>query len=874
MINTGTSQPEGTSLDANSRRRGFFGTASRVLKYTAVRGLILISAIVVSVFLTITIANRELIIESETRGNLFQGWLSGIRGPTRVKRMSDTQEIREQFYGDVDTLLEKNLLLLYRGLTLDLGESEKLSYYSGGDYLTDVKGIILDSLPRTLLLFGTANLLLFFTTVAIALLLFRVFGGWLDRLLTSLAPLSSFPSWLYGMILTVFFAQVLHFFIGGVWDSWPSEFKFEYIPVMLKALLIPVLAIFISKFFQSVYAWRNYFQINMGEDFVEMAKAKGLPNRMVRRNYILRPTLPGIITSFVLIIILIWQEAIVIELFFGVAGIGHLFYSALALSDMTLIVGLTVTFAYLLAFSILLLDVIYSLVDPRVKISTVGRTLKTGRRKGWIKSIAGFRKAPGGRVPRSQMGIDNRESAPLPGWFAGIKSSLAGLWSSFSRAAGEATSQPIARVGLVLIFILVGISIFAVGAVPYEEAISLWRGDGNVWENNPLKARPAWFNWFSRVKQPETIILDSTAGTAGKKSEAFSDGMRAITINFEIDYPYDGYPQDMVVHYQAQYDQKRPFISFNWITPDGRQLEFGNISTLTDGENYSIAGDEKLSRKLGGQPPMQAFFGDPDAPDSNALRGRYQLQMNTLMFEEKADIDARLVLYGQVYGLAGTDDHRRDLMVGLLWGTPVALAFGLLAALGISFATMLIAAFSTWYGGWVDRGIQWITEMNMVLPAFPILLLVFNYYSMRLWTILAVTILLSIFGASVKTYRAIFLQVKQAPYVEAARAYGAGNLRIIRLYLVPRIISVLIPQLILLVPTYVFLETTLAYLGMSDPLLPTWGKIIRDALSSGGLTGDYYWLLAPFIMLLIVAFAFLALGYSMERVFDPRLRVR
>jgi peptide/nickel transport system permease protein len=271
---------------------------------------------------------------------------------------------------------------------------------------------------------------------------------------------------------------------------------------------------------------------------------------------------------------------------------------------------------------------------------------------------------------------------------------------------------------------------------------------------------------------------------------------------------------------------------------------------------------------------MQAFFGDPDAPDSNALRGRYQLQMNTLMFEEKADIDARLVLYGQVYGLAGTDDHRRDLMVGLLWGTPVALAFGLLAALGISFATMLIAAFSTWYGGWVDRGIQWITEMNMVLPAFPILLLVFNYYSMRLWTILAVTILLSIFGASVKTYRAIFLQVKQAPYVEAARAYGAGNLRIIRLYLVPRIISVLIPQLILLVPTYVFLETTLAYLGMSDPLLPTWGKIIRDALSSGGLTGDYYWLLAPFIMLLIVAFAFLALGYSMERVFDPRLRVR
>ena len=348
--------------------------------------------------------------------------------------------------------------------------------------------------------------------------------------------------------------------------------------------------------------------------------------------------------------------------------------------------------------------------------------------------------------------------------------------------------------------------------------------------------------------------------------------MRDILITYEFDYPYDGFPQDLVLYFDHHYEEKRPFLTLTWFTPDGREIELGNSSLLSNQEKYSLANDEKLARKLGGIPVMQALFANPGIEEPMAVRGTYIMQLSSLVFEEDADSDAEFVLYGQLYGLAGTDHRGRDLMIPLLWGTPVALAFGLLAALGISFATMGIAAFSTWYGGWVDRFIQWITEVNMVLPAFPILLMVFNYYSMRLWTILAVTILLSIFGASVKTYRSIFLQVKEAPYVEAAKAYGASNLRIINLYLVPRIVKVLIPQMIILIPTYVFLETTLAYLGMSDPVLPTWGKVIREALAHGGLSGDYYWLIEPFSLLLLTAFGFLILGYSMERIFDPRMR--
>ena len=123
---------------------------------------------------------------------------------------------------------------------------------------------------------------------------------------------------------------------------------------------------------------------------------------------------------------------------------------------------------------------------------------------------------------------------------------------------------------------------------------------------------------------------------------------------------------------------------------------------------------------------------------------------------------------------------------------------------------MIIAAFGTWYGGWVDEVIQRITEVNLVLPFLSILIMVGTFYSRSLWVILACVIALSIFGGAIKGFRAIFLQIKEAPYVEAARAYGASNMRIVMQYLVPRIIPLLIPQLVIPV-SYTHLDAALEY---------------------------------------------------------------
>jgi peptide/nickel transport system permease protein len=279
---------------------------------------------------------------------------------------------------------------------------------------------------------------------------------------------------------------------------------------------------------------------------------------------------------------------------------------------------------------------------------------------------------------------------------------------------------------------------------------------------------------------------------------------------------------------------------------------------------------------LYGVDPEIALFADPKSPDPKnpiPIKGTYQLVITGITWEKNSDISAEFVFLGQVAGLAGTDFYRRDLMVALLWGVPVALAFGLIASVGTSVLTMIIAAIGAWYGRWVDGLIQRITEVNLVLPFLPILIMIGTLFSRSIWVILGATVALSIFTGQIKAYRAIFMQVKETTYIEAAKAYGASNWRIISLYLIPRMIPTLIPNLVLSVPSFVFLEASLAVLGLGDPTLPTWGKIIDDAFNYGALyKGLYYWILEPAVLLMITGLAFALLGFALDRIFNPRLR--
>ncbi|MBI5297581.1 MAG: ABC transporter permease [Chloroflexi bacterium] len=429
---------------------------------------------------------------------------------------------------------------------------------------------------------------------------------------------------------------------------------------------------------------------------------------------------------------------------------------------------------------------------------------------------------------------------------------------------------PSAIMGLLVVLLLVATAIYAMIKIPYSEAIRLWRGGEDVWYQNPKFAPPAWINAFSSKKYAESFSVRSTDGGIQKMVAPNSEEVSTITMEYTFDYSYDYLPQEMLLYITSKYQQKQPFISVELLTPDGRKVRITNIS-LGDRITYRFSQDQKLMTRLRTEDVFSALFSVPDATE--ILKGKYQLLITGTTFEPDSDIDVEFVLHGQVYGLAGTDQSRRDLVVPLLWGAPVALAFGLIASLGTLVMTMIIAALGTWYGGWVDELIQRITEINLVLPFLSILIMIGTFYSRSLWVILGATILLSIFTGAIKGYRSIFMQVKESMYIEAARAYGASSPRIVFLYLIPRMIPLLIPGLVSSVPSFVFLEASLAVLGLGDPILPTWGKIIQDAQANGALyRGYYYWILEPAVLLMITGLGFAMLGFALDRVFNPKLR--
>ncbi|HBX70396.1 MAG TPA: ABC transporter permease [Chloroflexi bacterium] len=539
-------------------------------------------------------------------------------------------------------------------------------------------------------------------------------------------------------------------------------------------------------------------------------------------------------------------------------------------------IAVVIIFAYLLAITIFILDLAYAVVDPRIRLGSDGQHITAAQKKrSFGQKLSDFLLS----VPEFFAGIRTWFSGlsaflkvPLSFRLKSIRNGFAALGSNF----WELRRYPSAIVGLLIIFILVGVSIYTIIAIPYQRAIELWtphasEGGERIWEKYPQNAMPAWTNVFRKNKLPETIHLSSKDGSVEKTSEVIGKNMTEFLMPFIFEYSSNQFPDEISLFFESTYDEKLPFITLTWITPDEREIQLGSFS-INESHILRFAFDETMKRKLGGVPPQIGLLADPNSEEPVPLKGTYELQVSAIVFEDGANVDCDFVLYGRVYGIAGTDHLRRDLSIALLWGTPVALAFGFMAAIVANLTAMIISAVSVWYGGWVDNLIQRITDVNIILPTLPIAIMVYVMYSKTIWAVLGVVVLLSIFGSSIKNYRAAFLQAKESAYVEGAIAYGASGRRIVLLYLVPRIIPVLLPQLVIMVPGFVFYEATLAFLGLSDPYLPTWGKVVYDAITNGAYHGYYYWLLEPIALLLITGLAFALLGFSLDRMVNPRLR--
>lgn len=350
-------------------------TLVRVSRYVVVRLLTLFVTVVIGIYLTIMIANMGGFVDQIMRGEIRERVTNSvIASPAaqqmdpdvRAKLIQDRIASEEERLGLNVPIAIRNFRYLSNALTLQLGRAHNMTSDSGSK---TVRLIILERLPATLLLMGISQLFLFFSSVFLALNLSRRYGNIWDKIVVALSPTSAVPPWFYGIFLILIFASLLRVLpFGGMVDSPPPSNPFDYALSLAKHLILPSLALILSAFFLSIYTYRTFFLIYSSEDYVEMAKAKGLPARDVEQKYILRPTLPNIITNFALLMISLWNGATITETIFLWPGLGRTLFQAIGLYDIPIIVGTTIINAYLLAFTVFLLDFIYALVDPRVKI--------------------------------------------------------------------------------------------------------------------------------------------------------------------------------------------------------------------------------------------------------------------------------------------------------------------------------------------------------------------------------------------------------------------------------------------------------------------------------------------------------------------------
>ena len=281
------------------------GSFARIGKYALVRLITIGIAVVVGILLTIFIANWGGHLDEIKKAMIAEGVAMAVMASEELRFLP--REEREAVIKEIIAIEERRMGLerpflmrtpgyLGSALTLNLGWSHVMTSPSGSRL---VRLIILERLGATLVLFGTASLLLFGIALFSALFLSRRYGSRLDKAVIALAPTSAAPAWFYGIFLVLFFAIILGILpFGGMVEAPPPPTTLGYALSLIEHLILPVLAIILSGIFVGIYSWRTFFLIHSSEDYVEMAKAKGLSSGAIERKYVLRPTLPPIIMSF------------------------------------------------------------------------------------------------------------------------------------------------------------------------------------------------------------------------------------------------------------------------------------------------------------------------------------------------------------------------------------------------------------------------------------------------------------------------------------------------------------------------------------------------------------------------------------------------
>lgn len=224
--------------------------------------------------------------------------------------------------------------------------------------------------------------------------------------------------------------------------------------------------------------------------------------------------------------------------------------------------------------------------------------------------------------------------------------------------------------------------------------------------------------------------------------------------------------------------------------------------------------------------------------------------------------------------LLGTNDVGQDILSELIYGARVSLLVGLLAALFTLSLATLVGATAGYLGGSVDAVLMRLVDVLMVIPRLPLMIVIAAYAGAGLPTIILVIGLLA-WPQPARVIRAQVLSLRSRAHIHSARLFGGGPAYIIRRHLIPELGPILAAGFVAQAGRAVMLEASLAFLGLGDPTLKSWGLLIRFALNSSGFFFSnrwLWWLLPAGLSLTLLLLGFTFLGIGLEVLTHPRTR--
>ena len=395
---------------------------------------------------------------------------------------------------------------------------------------------------------------------------------------------------------------------------------------------------------------------------------------------------------------------------------------------------------------------------------------------------------------------------------------------------------------------------------------------------------PGWVNMLG-LNMPEHLIVSANDAD---KSSLLENGVLIETHSYNLNFNYDSYPSDFMVLYTVKYGSIQPALQIDVLRPDGHEFQV-YFASLPSSQNESneisariFSTDTLIADSLTGYSSLFAYTVDPTRPQvmifsdtehNKVLKGTYVIRNTFYMFDPNDSVvDSGVILGGKVYGIMGTDDLRRDLAIGLLWGAPVALFIGLTVSVAAVFIGLLYGIVAGYKGNRTDEGLMRINDVFYSLPTLPLLVILSVTVGRSIFLITGFLVIFGWVGMA-KISRSLALQIKSLGYIEAARLMGQSDTRIIFKHIIPQLLPLTFASIAIAVPSAILGEAALSFFGLGDPSIPTWGQILHDAYSAGAISrGLWWWIVPPGLMIAITGLAFVLIGNALDKTVNVRSR--